>query len=146
MLNVSSPNTPGLRDMQATEILGKLISEVQDELAKQQVDVPLLVKLAPDLDDDAIDAIPDLAMQRGLAGIIATNTTVDRTGFPSRWLEPGQPAGLSGAPLQPRALAVLRRLRARAGDDLVLIAAGGISTPEDDWERILAGAGQVHAA
>ncbi len=145
VLNVSSPNTPGLRDMQATEILGDLISEVQDELAKQHVDVPLLVKLAPDLDDDAIDAIADLAMRRGLAGIIATNTTVDRAGFPSRWLEAGQPAGLSGAPLQPRALAVLRRLRARAGDELVLIAAGGISTPEDAWERILAGATLIQA-
>jgi dihydroorotate dehydrogenase len=145
VLNVSSPNTPGLRGMQAAEILGDLIAGVQDELARLQRELPLLVKLGPDLDPKQIDAIADLALERGLAGLIATNTTVDRTGFASRLLEPCQPAGLSGPPLKPRALAVLRQLRARVGDDLVLIAVGGISTPEDAWERILAGATLVQA-
>lgn len=140
VLNVSSPNTPGLRDMQATGILGELICDVQDELACHGIDIPLLVKLGPDLPDEQIDAIADLAIERGLAGLIATNSTVDRTGFASRHLEPGQPAGLSGAPLKPRALEVLRRLRARVGSELVLVAVGGISTPEEAWERILAGA------
>jgi dihydroorotate dehydrogenase len=145
VLNVSSPNTPGLRGMQATEVLGALISEVQDELALRGVQLPLLVKLGPDLADEEVDAIADLALERGLAGLIATNSTVDRTGFASRYLSTGQAAGLSGAPLKPRALAVLRRLRARVGDRLVLVAVGGISTPEDAWERILAGATLVQA-
>lgn len=145
VLNVSSPNTPGLRGMQAVEILGHLIADVQDELAQLQLEVPLLVKLGPDLGPGEIDAVADLALQRGLAGLIATNTSVDRTGFASRLLTPGQPAGLSGAPLRSRALEVLRQLRARVGDDLVLIAVGGISTPEDAWERILAGATLIQA-
>lgn len=146
VLNVSSPNTPGLRGMQAAEVLGDLSSDVRDELALLGVELPLLVKLGPDLADEEIDAIADLALEHDLAGLIATNTTVERTGFASRHLAPSQAAGLSGAPLKPRALEVLRRLRARVGDELVLIAVGGISTPEDAWERILAGATliQVH--
>lgn len=146
VLNVSSPNTPGLRGMQATEILDDLITQVQDELADLHLATPVLVKLGPDLSHEEIDSIADLAVYRGLAGLIATNTTTDRTGIHSRRLESGQPAGLSGAPLKPRALAVLRQLRARVGEDLVLIAVGGIGTPEDAWERIAAGATlvQVH--
>jgi dihydroorotate dehydrogenase len=146
VLNVSSPNTPGLRDMQATEVLAGLISDVRDELTRLGLELPLLVKLGPDLQDEEIDAIADLALECGLAGLIATNTTVDRAGIASRHLAPGQAAGLSGPPLKARALEVLRRLRARVGDEVVLIAVGGISSPEDAWERILAGATliQVH--
>lgn len=145
VLNVSSPNTPGLRGMQATEVLGRLVTDVQDELARLQLEVPLLVKLGPDLTDGEIDAIADLAVERGLAGLIATNTTTDRAAYASRRLQPGQPAGLSGTPLKPRALEVLRRLYARVGGELVLVAVGGIMTPEDAWERILAGATLVQA-
>ena len=145
VLNVSSPNTLGLRGMQATEILRALICDVQDELAQLQLDVPLLVKLGPDLADEQIDAIADLALEHNLAGLIATNTTIDRTGYESRYRRPDEPAGLSGAPLKPRALEVLRRLRARVGDDLVLVAVGGIGTPHDAWDRILAGATLVQA-
>lgn len=145
VLNVSSPNTPGLRAMQATQALARLLDDVQDELARLRLEVPLLVKLGPDLAPEEIDAIADLAVQRGLAGLIATNTTVDRNGLKSRLLRPDQAAGLSGPPLKPRALDVLRRLRARVGDDLVLVAVGGISTPDDAWERILAGATLVQA-
>ncbi|MBW3652021.1 MAG: quinone-dependent dihydroorotate dehydrogenase [Actinobacteria bacterium] len=145
VLNVSSPNTPGLRGMQASEILRILIADVQDELARLELAVPLLVKLGPDLADEEIDAVADLALERKLAGLVATNTTIDRTGFESRYRRPDEPAGLSGAPLKPRALEVLRRLRARVGDDLVLVAVGGIGTPDDAWERILAGATLVQA-
>lgn len=145
VLNVSSPNTPGLRDLQATELLGDLISDVQTELASRGVDVPVLVKVGPDLSLEEINAIADLALSRGLAGIIATNTTVDRAYFESRFLKHDQPAGLSGEPLKARALEVLRQLRARVGDQLVLIAVGGIGTPEDAWQRILAGATLVQA-
>lgn len=146
VLNVSSPNTPGLRQMQAADVLTGLVEAVQDELARLELDVPILVKLGPDLDDDELDAVADVASAHGIAGLIATNTTVDRSRVSSKLLQPDQPAGLSGAPLRPRALEVLRRLRTRVGDDLVLIAVGGVSSPEDVWERISAGATlvQVH--
>ena len=109
--------------------------------------VPLLVKIAPDLADADIDAIADLALELGLDGIIATNTTIARTGLatPDAAVAALGAGGLSGAPLKARALAVLRRLRARVGDRLVLIAVGGIETADDAWERIRAGATLVQA-
>jgi dihydroorotate dehydrogenase len=139
VVNVSSPNTPGLRDLQATEKLRPLLVAVRAACTK-----PLLVKIAPDLADDDVDAIADLALELGLDGIIATNTTIARTGLrtPTEHLGNG---GISGAPLRDRALAVLRRLRARTGDRLVLVAVGGISNADDAWARIRAGATLVQA-
>jgi dihydroorotate dehydrogenase len=109
--------------------------------------VPLLVKIAPDLADEDIDALADLAVELGVDGIIATNTTVSRDHLSS---DPAQVAaagagGLSGAPLKRRALEVLRRVHARTGDQVVLIASGGIETADDAWERITAGATLVQA-
>jgi dihydroorotate dehydrogenase len=143
VINVSSPNTPGLRDLQAVGELRTLIAAVQD--ASQLAgcgDIPLLVKIAPDLADEDLDAVADLALELGLAGIIATNTTVSRDHLTSSAAEvtAAGAGGLSGPPLRPRALHVLRRLRARVGDRLVLVAAGGIETPDEAWERIRAGA------
>jgi dihydroorotate dehydrogenase len=141
-LNVSSPNTPGLRDMQSVERLRELIAEVRDELECAHVHVPLLVKIAPDMSDEQVDAIADLAVEVGLDGLIAVNTTIDRgvLKVPDA-LPAGVPdGGISGPPLAPRALAVLRRLRARVGERVTLISVGGIETPEDAWQRILAGA------
>lgn len=145
VLNVSSPNTPGLRDMQAGALLRRLVAEVRAELREVNVDVPLLVKIAPDLSDRELDEIADAALALELDGLIAVNTTVDRGAMLSEHLDPSQPAGVSGAPLRPRALEVLRRLRSRVGDDLVLVAVGGIGTPDDAWQRILAGATLVQA-
>ena len=149
VVNVSSPNTPGLRDLQATDRLRPVLVAVREALdaAAGGRRVPLLVKIAPDLADADVDAVADLALELGLDGIIATNTTVSRDGLAS---PPSQVAaagagGLSGPPLRARALAVLVRLRARAGDRLVLIAAGGIETPDDAWERLRAGATLVQA-
>ena len=143
VINVSSPNTPGLRDLQAVGELRTLIAAVQN--ASQVAgcgDIPLLVKIAPDLADEDLDAIADLAVELGLAGLIATNTTVSRDHLtsPAAEIAAAGAGGLSGPPLQPLALHVLRRLRARVGDRLVLVAAGGIETPDDAWERIRAGA------
>ena len=109
--------------------------------------MPLLVKIAPDLAEADVDAIADLAVELGLDGIIATNTTVARDGLasPAGEVAAAGAGGLSGPPLREPALAVLRRLRERAGDRLVLIAAGGIETPDDAWERIAAGATLVQA-
>jgi dihydroorotate dehydrogenase len=152
VVNVSSPNTPGLRDLQATDRLRPVLVAVRSALdagggGRPKGRVPLLVKIAPDLADADVDAVADLAVELGLDGIIATNTTVSRDGLAS---PPSQVAaagagGLSGPPLRSRARAVLVRLRARAGDQLVLVAAGGIETPEDAWERLQAGATLVQA-
>jgi dihydroorotate dehydrogenase len=149
VVNVSSPNTPGLRDLQAADRLRPVLVAVREALDASGGSrrVPLLVKIAPDLADADVDAVADLALELGLDGIIATNTTVSRDGLAS---PPSQVAaagagGLSGPPLRARALAVLVRLRARAGDRLVLIAAGGIETPDDAWERLQAGATLVQA-
>lgn len=144
-LNVSSPNTPGLRSLQAAAALDELVTAVQDELAALGLRVPVLVKIAPDLADEELDAVADLALRRGLAGIIATNTTTDRGALVSRLRAPGEPGGVSGAPLAARSLEVLRRLRARAGDALVLVSVGGVSDGEEAWRRLQAGATLVQA-
>ena len=145
-LNVSSPNTPGLRDMQAVERLAELIAAVRAELDQASRRPPLLVKIAPDLSDDDVDAIADLALRERLDGLIATNTTIDRGALRDP-TAPDVPAegGISGAPLGPRALAVLRRLHARTNGQLTLISVGGIETADDAWERIRAGATLVQA-
>jgi dihydroorotate dehydrogenase len=148
VVNVSSPNTPGLRDLQAADRLRPVLVAVREALDRVPGRrVPLLVKIAPDLADAEIDAIADLAVGLRLDGIIATNTTISREGLASSPAEVAAAGagGLSGPPLRDRALAVLRRLRARAGDRLVLIAAGGIETPDDAWERLRAGATLVQA-
>jgi dihydroorotate dehydrogenase len=144
VVNVSSPNTPGLRDLQATEALRPLLTAVR-EAADEAVPgrrVPLLVKIAPDLADEDVDAVADLAVELGLHGIIATNTTVarDELALRSDPLLTGETGGLSGAPLRERALEVLHRLYARVGDRVTLVGVGGITTGEDAWQRILAGA------
>jgi dihydroorotate dehydrogenase len=147
VINVSSPNTPGLRDLQAVEQLAQLIADVRAATATAGRHVPLLVKIAPDLADDDVDAIADLALAAGLDGLIATNTTTARDGLlsPPAAVAAAGAGGLSGAPVAERSLAVLRRLRARVGDRLVLVSVGGVQTPEDAWERLRAGATLVQA-
>jgi dihydroorotate dehydrogenase len=149
VVNVSSPNTPGLRDLQAADKLRPLLAAVRAacDLASPARRVPLLVKIAPDLADPDIDAIADLALELGLDGIIATNTTIARTGLatPGAAVAALGAGGLSGAPLKARALAVLHRLRTRVGRRVTLIAVGGIETADDAWERIRAGATLVQA-
>ncbi|THC50912.1 quinone-dependent dihydroorotate dehydrogenase [Streptomyces sp. A1499] len=144
VVNVSSPNTPGLRNLQATESLRPLLTAVR-EAADRSAEgrrVPLLVKIAPDLADEDVDAVADLAVELGLDGIIATNTTIAREGLglksdPALVKEAG---GLSGAPVKERSLQVLRRLYARVGDRITLVGVGGVENAEDAWRRILAGA------
>lgn len=135
VVNVSSPNTPGLRDLQAVESLRPILSAVLAETT-----APVLVKIAPDLSDEDVDAVADLAVELGLAGIVATNTTVSRAGLRTPHVDDLGPGGVSGPPVARRACEVLRRLYARVGDRLVLIGVGGIETSDDAWERITAGA------
>src|SRR5690242_8231738 len=149
VVNVSSPNTPGLRDLQAADRLKPVLAAVRAALDASSGGrrVPLLVKIAPDLADADVDAVADLALELGLDGIIATNTTTSRAGLasPAAEVAAAGAGGLSGPPLRARSLEVLRRLHARTGDRLVLIAAGGIETPDDAWERLRAGATLVQA-
>jgi dihydroorotate dehydrogenase len=149
VVNVSSPNTPGLRDLQAVDKLRPLLTAVRTalDLASPMRRVPLLVKIAPDLADADVDAVADLALELGLDGIIATNTTTARAGLvtPDDTVAALGAGGLSGAPIRPRALAVLRRLRARVGARILLVAVGGVETADDAWERIRAGATLVQA-
>lgn len=137
VVNVSSPNTPGLRDLQAVESLRPILSAVQECTTR-----PVLVKIAPDLSDDDVDAVADLALELNLAGIVATNTTISRENLqtPANEVEAMGAGGVSGPPVAARSLEVLRRLHDRVGDQLVLISVGGISTPEQAWERITSGA------
>ncbi len=148
VVNVSSPNTAGLRRLQAVEHLRPLLAGVREVLdGAGPRRVPLLVKIAPDLADEDIDAVAELALELGLDGIIATNTTISRDGLATdaAQVETIGAGGVSGAPLKDRSLAVLRRLRDTVGDRLVLIAVGGIETDEDAWARIRAGATLVQA-
>ena len=143
VLNVSSPNTPGLRDLQAVEPLRGIVAAVREALAELGLERPVLVKIAPDLADEDVDAIADLALELALDGIVATNTTVSRTGLRSRDVPAA--GGVSGAPLRARSLEVLRRLRSRTGDRLVLVSAGGVESADDVWERLQAGATLVQS-
>jgi dihydroorotate dehydrogenase len=138
VVNVSSPNTPGLRDLQAVASLRPILSAVQAETAKTST--PVLVKIAPDISDSDIDAIADLTVELGLAGIVATNTTVSRDGLATSGVEELGAGGISGPPVARRAVEVLRRLYGRVGDRLTLISVGGIETADDAWDRITAGA------
>jgi dihydroorotate dehydrogenase len=138
VVNVSSPNTPGLRGLQAVDTLRPLLTAVRDAAGR----TPLLVKIAPDLPDDEIEAISRLAVGLGLAGLIATNTTISREGLitDAAVLATAGEGGLSGAPLKRRALEVLRVVRAAVPAEFVVISAGGVETADDVRERLDAGA------
>lgn len=146
VVNVSSPNTPGLRLLQSAESLLPLLEAVREEsTAAAGRRVPLLVKIAPDLSDEDVDDVARLALELGLDGIIATNTTIGREGLasPAEKVEAAGTGGLSGAPLKARSLEVLTRLRSSVGDRLVLVAVGGVETADDVLERLAAGASLV---
>ncbi|WP_210652029.1 quinone-dependent dihydroorotate dehydrogenase [Nocardioides sp. SYSU D00065] len=149
VVNVSSPNTPGLRDLQAVERLEPLLAAVRrraDEASPGRR-VPLLVKIAPDLSDDDVIAVADLALASGLDGIIATNTTISRDGLatPAGVVADVGAGGLSGRPLTQRAEDVVRLLRGRVGSDLTLVGVGGITTVADARRRLAAGADLIQA-
>ena len=150
VVNVSSPNTPGLRSLQSAEPLRVLLATLRraaDEAAAARGDFPrpLLLKIAPDLSDRAIDEATDVALEVGVNGIIAINTTVSREGMrtPARRVEALGAGGISGGPLRQRALEVVQRLFRRTEGRLPIIGVGGIFTGDDAWERIRAGASLV---
>ena len=144
VINVSSPNTPGLRSLQGTKQIKKLIRTLKD-LSNCP---PLLVKIAPDLSNEAIDEIARVAMENGIDGIIAINTSLDRFDLKNLKIKTGntlgqENGGLSGLPLQKRGLEVIRRLRRSTDNDLPLIGVGGIHSARAAWERITAGASLI---
>lgn len=132
VINVSSPNTPGLRTLQGPSRLPALLAAVRQEA----VGVPVLVKVAPDLEDAELVALAGLAERHGASGLIAVNTTVARPFLGAE--DPGEPGGLSGRPLAPRARAVLRLLR--GATSLPLVSVGGVDGPQEAWDRLEAGA------
>ncbi len=137
-VNVSSPNTPGLRSLQSVEALRPILVAVQGEAAGK----PVLVKIAPDLADEDVMAVADLALELGLAGVIATNTTISRDGLKtdSNKVTSMGAGGLSGAPLKQRSLEVLNILAKRLDGRLAIISVGGIETGTEAAERLKAGA------
>ncbi|HEV7743310.1 MAG TPA: quinone-dependent dihydroorotate dehydrogenase [Pseudolysinimonas sp.] len=138
VVNVSSPNTPGLRGLQELERLAPLLESVRDAAAG----TPVLVKIAPDLTDDEARGVAALVVRLGLAGIVATNTTLSREGLNSdpAVVEAAGAGGLSGAPLAPRALELLRVLRAAVPPGMCIISVGGVETGADVAARLAAGA------
>lgn len=135
VINVSSPNTPGLRDLQAVSSLRPIVKAVQRELKLQGLsELPVFVKIAPDLADEDVIAVAQLAMDEGLAGVVATNTTIKHD------LGAG---GVSGAPLRSRALEVVKVLRANLSPEQTIIGVGGISTPDDARAMLAAGANLI---
>jgi dihydroorotate dehydrogenase len=147
VVNVSSPNTPGLRELQEKDALRKILTRLQSintELAhaRAMVPRPLLLKIAPDLSRPQLDDVIDLALEIRLDGLVATNTTISRASLlsPATRLETIGAGGLSGAPLRERATEVVRYIHKATGGTLPLIASGGIFTGEDARERVGAGA------
>lgn len=146
VVNVSSPNTPGLRDLQAVESLRPILERVKDVAERVRQRVPLVVKIAPDLSDADVTAVVDLALELGLDGVSAANTTVARPDdlrTDRSTVESIGAGGLSGPLLAPRAAQMVRDIRAQAGDRLAIIGVGGIVTATDVRERLAAGADLV---
>lgn len=145
VINISSPNTPGLRGLQDAESFETLLLRVvaaRDEASNGGVTTPLLVKIAPDLDHGALEAIARIALTSGIDGIVVGNTTIARTGVSDVRLA-GEAGGLSGRPLFQRATIMLARLRALVGPNLPLIGTGGVDTAEAALTKLLAGADLV---
>jgi dihydroorotate dehydrogenase len=138
-INISSPNTPGLRQLQDEGALRSLLSAVSE--ARTVGGPPIFLKVAPDLGEGEPDQIVRIAMQHNIDAIIVANTTISRPQLRSRFA--GEAGGLSGEPLQALALDALRRFRSASGGAVPLIAAGGIATADDAWVRIRAGASLV---
>ena len=141
-VNVSSPNTPGLRAWQAGDALDRLLAALADAHARLDPAPPILLKLAPEIEDEALAALLEAIEDAPIAGLVLTNTTTERPPGLISW-EREEEGGLSGPPLVPRSLEVLRRAYALSGGRLPLIGVGGIDSAEAAYERIRAGASLV---
>ncbi|HEX3135831.1 MAG TPA: quinone-dependent dihydroorotate dehydrogenase, partial [Planctomycetota bacterium] len=142
VVNVSSPNTPGLRDLQGEAHLRPLLAGVRATLDAVAPGKPLLLKIAPDLSDDGIDAAVDVALETNCNGLIATNTTITRSGLrtSAHRVDAMGAGGLSGAPLRARATAVLARVARRVSRRVPVIGVGGVDSADAAWEKLSHGA------
>ena len=138
VVNVSSPNTPNLRALQDKKPLTELLNTLQEANNKKRTSKPILLKIAPDLSDDQLLDIIDIVKATGIAGVIATNTTISRDNLLSEAKK--EQGGLSGKPLTKRATEVIRFLAERSNKAFPIIGVGGIHSPEDAIEKINAGA------
>ena len=145
VVNVSSPNTPGLRELQEKAPLTALLNALQAKNAEKASPKPILLKIAPDLTEGQIDDILEIVKDTQLAGLVANNTTISREGLQTskEEIEEIGNGGLSGAPLTKRSLEMLKYLRKKAGPSLPIISVGGIMTPQDALDRLNAGANLV---
>lgn len=145
VVNVSSPNTPNLRALQEKEPLTKLLSLLQEKNKAQAQPKPILLKIAPDLGDEQLNDVAEIVQATGLAGVIATNTTISRSGLKTteKELENIGAGGLSGAPLRKRATEVIRTLRQKLGPGVAIIGVGGIDSAAGAQEKMQAGADLV---
>jgi dihydroorotate dehydrogenase len=143
VVNVSSPNTPGLRELQEKEPLKNILNTLQQRNSKNGISRPILLKIAPDLTNDQLDDIVEIVTETGIAGIIATNTTLSREGLYSADNLKSQAGGLSGKPLTKRATEVIRYISQKSGGSFPIIGVGGIQTAEDAIEKLQAGASLV---
>ncbi|RWM00765.1 MAG: quinone-dependent dihydroorotate dehydrogenase [Mesorhizobium sp.] len=141
-VNISSPNTPGLRNMQAREQLGELLSRVMAARAKASAQPPVFLKIAPDLVEAELEDIAAEVIEKRIDGVIVSNTTLSRTGLRTASFA-GEAGGLSGKPLFERSTAVLARMRKLLGPDMAIIGVGGVNSTETALEKIRAGADLV---
>ena len=142
VVNVSSPNTPGLRELQEKEPLSKLLLALVARNEAKSIQRPIFLKIAPDLTDAQLDDIIDLVSETTISGVIATNTTIDRSGLKAskEIVESMGAGGLSGAPLRNRSTEVIRYLHSQSQGTFPIIGVGGICSPEDALEKLDAGA------
>jgi dihydroorotate dehydrogenase len=143
VVNVSSPNTPGLRELQEKEPLKHILNILQQRNNKNQVSRPILLKIAPDLTNSQLDDIIEIVMETKIAGVIATNTTISRDDLLSSENLKKESGGLSGKPLSMRSTEVIRYLSEHSNKSFVIIGVGGIHSPEDAIEKIKAGASLI---
>lgn len=145
VVNVSSPNTPNLRDLQDKEPLTKLLASLQVKNNSYPIRKPILLKIAPDLTDDQLDDILDIVKETDIEGVIATNTTIDRSGLraTSESINKIGNGGLSGAPLRARSTAVIKYLADRMDQQKIIIGVGGIDSAADAIEKFNAGASLI---
>jgi len=143
VVNVSSPNTPGLRALQEKEPLMQLLNALQQRNSKNGISRPILLKIAPDLTSEQLDDIVEIVQQTRIAGIIATNTTISREGLISSDGLKNETGGLSGKPLTQRSTEVISYLSKKSNGSFPIIGVGGIHSPEDAIEKLNAGASLV---
>jgi dihydroorotate dehydrogenase len=143
VVNVSSPNTPGLRELQEKEPLTNLLKTLQERNLKNGVSRPILLKIAPDLTNDQLNDIVEIVQTTGIAGVIATNTTIDRNGLYTSETITKETGGLSGKPLTNRSTEVIRYLSQQSKGSFPIIGVGGIHSPEDAKEKLEAGASLI---